>query len=54
MYLVKRFLRDEAGVTVIEYALIAGIIAVAIVVWATTIGNTLDTTFVMIAGLLTA
>jgi pilus assembly protein Flp/PilA len=52
MNLVKRFLLDEAGVTVIEYALIAGIIAVAIIVWATNIGGTLNTTFASMAGLL--
>ncbi|AOK29919.1 MULTISPECIES: Flp family type IVb pilin [Burkholderia] len=29
--LIKRFLKDEAGVTAIEYGLIAGLLAVAIV-----------------------
>jgi Flp pilus assembly pilin Flp len=34
-----RMLKNRSGATVIEYCLIAGIIAIALVGWATTIGN---------------
>lgn len=34
-----RMLESRSGATVIEYCLIAGIIAIALVGWATTIGN---------------
>lgn len=37
----NRFLRDEAGVTMIEYGLIAGLIAVVILLSVTEIGTTL-------------
>jgi pilus assembly protein Flp/PilA len=52
MKLVRRFLRDDAGVTAIEYALIAVIIGVVVIVWATSMGGSLNDTFVMIAGTL--
>ena len=52
MKLVIRFCRDDAGVTAIEYALLGGIMAVAIIVWATSIGGTLNTVFASIAGTL--
>lgn len=44
---------SEKGVTAIEYALIAAIIAVAIVIGVTNIGTTLNAKFVAIAGYLT-
>ncbi|MFZ4686819.1 MAG: Flp family type IVb pilin [Hyphomonadaceae bacterium] len=34
-----RMLKNRSGATVIEYCLIAGIIAIALVGWVTTIGN---------------
>ncbi|MBN3820521.1 Flp family type IVb pilin [Paraburkholderia sp. Se-20369] len=40
-----RFLREEDGVTAIEYGLIAGLIAVAIVTNVTSIGTQLKTLF---------
>ncbi|MBN3797213.1 Flp family type IVb pilin [Burkholderia sp. Ac-20392] len=40
-----RFLREEDGVTAIEYGLIAGLIAVAIVAGVTSIGGSLGTMF---------
>jgi pilus assembly protein Flp/PilA len=38
---MKRFLRDQTGATAIEYALIAGLIAMAIVSGAAMIGTNL-------------
>ena len=38
---MKRFLRDEAGATAIEYALIAAIVSIVIVGGATMIGTSL-------------
>ncbi len=38
--LLEWFMKDEAGVTAIEYAMIAGGIAVAIVATVQTLGNT--------------
>jgi Flp pilus assembly pilin Flp len=40
-----RMLRNRSGATVIEYCLIAGIISIAIVGWATMIGNTTNNSF---------
>jgi pilus assembly protein Flp/PilA len=38
----RRFMRDEEGVTAIEYGLIAALIAVAIITGATAVGTQLD------------
>lgn len=43
--LIKRFKNDESGATAIEYGLIAGLIAVAIIVGAGNLGNALDAQF---------
>ena len=48
----RRFLRDEEGVTAIEYGLIAALIAVAIIVGATAVGGGLNTLFTNISGCL--
>lgn len=40
-----RFLKDEDGVTAIEYGLIAALIAVAIIAAVETVGTNLNTTF---------
>ena len=42
---LKRFLRDEQGVTAIEYGLIAALIAVVIIGTVTTVGDNLDAVF---------
>ncbi|WP_455279841.1 Flp family type IVb pilin [Cupriavidus necator] len=42
---VKQFLRDEDGVTAIEYGLIASLIAVVIIVSVQTVGNKLNDIF---------
>jgi pilus assembly protein Flp/PilA len=47
---IKKFIRDEEGVTAIEYGLIAALIAVAIVGALTTLGTDLGTLFNNIAG----
>ena len=52
--LINRFASDDSGATAIEYALIASIISIAIVVGATALGNQLNTTFNTIAGKLNA
>jgi pilus assembly protein Flp/PilA len=41
----RRFLRDEEGVTAIEYGLIAALIAVVIIVGAGLVGTNLNTLF---------
>ena len=46
---MMNFLRDENGVTAIEYGLIAALIAVAIMVALTTLGTGLSTNFGEIA-----
>ena len=48
----RRFLRDEEGVTAIEYGLIAALIAVVIIVGAGLVGTNLNTLFTGIAGCL--
>lgn len=47
--LVARFARDESGATAIEYGLIAALIALAIMVGATSLGNALNSKFSNIA-----
>ena len=54
MKLIKTFLRDETGVTAIEYGLIAGLIGVAIILSVTTAGTALNTMFTSVANQLTA
>ncbi|KAG8152644.1 pilus assembly protein [Burkholderia lata] len=49
-----RFVRDEDGVTAIEYGLIAALIAVGIIVAVTAVGTELKTVFTTIAADLTA
>jgi pilus assembly protein Flp/PilA len=49
---ILRFSQDEAGVTAIEYGLIAGLIAVVIITAVTTIGTNLTAKFTAIAAAL--
>ena len=42
---IKAFLTDESGATAIEYALIASLIAVAIIVSITAVGTKVQRTF---------
>lgn len=49
----RRFLRDEEGVTAIEYGLIAALIAVVIIAAVQLIGTNLTAVFNYIAGCLT-
>jgi pilus assembly protein Flp/PilA len=41
MNLIQRFFRDEKGSTAVEYALIAGLLAVALMVSLTALGDSL-------------
>lgn len=47
--LLTELLKDESGVTAIEYGLIAGLIAVAIISALNTLGLTLSNTFNKVA-----
>ncbi len=47
---VSRFLKDESGVTAIEYGLIAALIAVIIIGAVTLVGTNLSATFQTVAG----
>lgn len=40
-----QFFKDESGATAIEYGLIAALISVALITGATSLGNTLNSTF---------
>lgn len=50
----RRFLRDEEGVTAIEYGLIAALIAIVIILAVTAVGTTLKTVFCDVATALNA
>lgn len=52
--MIKNFWTDEEGATAIEYGLIAGLIAVGIVVGATALGTDLNSLFTRIATKLTS
>ena len=47
---IKNFINDEAGVTAIEYALIAAVVAVVMVAGAKTLGTNLSAKFTSVAG----
>jgi pilus assembly protein Flp/PilA len=47
--ILSNLIRDESGVTAIEYALIAALIAVAAIAAFTLVGTSLSTTFSSIA-----
>ena len=49
---VVRFVREEEGVTAIEYGLIAGLVAVVIIGAVTTLGTKLNAVFTNIANAL--
>jgi len=51
---VVRFAREESGVTAIEYALIAALVAVAIIGAATALGANIGAVFNYVSGKLTA
>ncbi|MDX8468821.1 Flp family type IVb pilin [Mesorhizobium sp. VK23B] len=48
--LIKRFKNNESGATAIEYGLIAALIALAIMVGASSLGKALNSKFEKIAG----
>lgn len=50
MNAIMKFLKDENGVTAIEYGLIAALIAVAIIISVTAVGTQLDAVFDYIQG----
>jgi pilus assembly protein Flp/PilA len=52
--ILQRFLKDESGVTAIEYGLIASLVAVAIIVGATALGTQLNATFGSVASQVTS
>ncbi|MDO8048389.1 MULTISPECIES: Flp family type IVb pilin [unclassified Janthinobacterium] len=54
MNLIKNFIREEDGVTAIEYGLIAALIAVVIIAAVTIVGTQLKKTFSTIGTKLTA
>jgi pilus assembly protein Flp/PilA len=49
MTLLRNFLKNDAGVTAIEYGLIAALIAVVIITAVTSVGTNLTATFTTIA-----
>ena len=49
MTFIKNFIKDEDGVTAIEYALIAALIAGVIAVGAATLGTNVNTLFTTLA-----
>ena len=50
---ITRFVKDESGVTAMEYGMIAALVAVAILTALGTIGTQLNTTFTKIGTALT-
>jgi pilus assembly protein Flp/PilA len=50
MHLLRDFLRSESGATAVEYGLIAGLIAIVIIVGVTSVGTKLSTTFTTLSG----
>ena len=50
---IGRLMRDESGVTAIEYGLIASLIGVAIIVGATALGTKINAAFQTLSGKMT-
>ena len=50
---IKRFLKDEEGVTMVEYGLLAALIAIVCIAAITTVGTELRDVFQLIATALT-
>jgi pilus assembly protein Flp/PilA len=50
---IQRFIREEEGVTAIEYALIAALIAVVIIAAVRAVGTDVNSTFQSVADALT-
>lgn len=42
---IRCFLTDDSGATAIEYALIGSVISMTIIIWAQSIGQSLNQTF---------
>jgi pilus assembly protein Flp/PilA len=47
--MLQRYIRGRKGATAIEYGLIAGLVAVALIVGLTTLGTSLDSLFTDVA-----
>lgn len=47
--LVKRFARDERGASLVEYAVLVGLVTAATIVVITTLGTNINTAFTNIA-----
>lgn len=45
----QKWLQNESGATAIEYALIAGLLSIAIVVGLTAVGTTVNSKFTIVA-----
>ena len=54
MNIIAQFAKDESGATAIEYGLIAALVAVGIIVAATTLGGSLSALFTRISTKLNA
>ena len=50
MQFIKRFLKDEEGVTMVEYGLLAALISVVCIIAITGIGVNLNETYKIICG----
>jgi len=50
--LFKKLIQDEAGVTAIEYGLIAALVAIAAIAAMTSLGSSLTSTFSLVASML--
>ncbi len=51
---VRKFFVENAGVTSVEYALIAGIVSLVVIGGASTAGTSLDARFTDVAGVVSA
>jgi pilus assembly protein Flp/PilA len=49
MNILQKFIRDESGATAIEYGLIAGLIAVAVIASISAVGTKLSAKFVKVS-----
>ena len=43
--IVKRFIKEESGATMVEYAILVALIAVAVIVTVQVLGQKIDSTF---------
>jgi pilus assembly protein Flp/PilA len=52
--IIKRFVKEESGATMVEYAILVALIAVAVIVTVSVLGQKIDATFQTVVNKMTS